>query len=101
MSSPNWRPNWLEKWGYRVPPLELTERSDRELIPARVEILLHEGVEKTLQDAKSMTEETKQKIKAIMVEAQTKVGFAPDSPKLTLVIKREILRNFVKRIFAQ
>jgi hypothetical protein len=46
-----------------------------------------------------MTEETKQEIKAIMVEAQTKVGFALDSPKLTLVIKREILRNFVKRIF--
>ncbi len=48
MSNPNWRPNWLERWGFRVPdPLEFTEPSEEKL---RDEKETQELVEKALAD---------------------------------------------------
>ena len=48
MSNQNWRPNWLERWGFRVPgPLEFTEPSEEKL---RCEKETQELVEKAVQE---------------------------------------------------
>lgn len=47
-ANPNWRPGWLERWGYRVPAhLEIRKLSEREL---QAEKNVRELVEKALAD---------------------------------------------------
>lgn len=103
--NPNWRPDWLERWGY-IPPL--ATQPDPKLIAEQesqklAEKEAHERVEKVLQiHADHLPEETKREIKAVMAEAQARIGFAPDSPELTLVPRKpqgiSRLKFFLKNV---
>ena len=99
--NPNWRPNWLDRWGYKIPPLEPIEPSD--LLTEKqklVEKETQERVDKSLQShAEYMPEETKNQIRAIVVEAQARIGFAPNSPKLSLVSAKPQAISRLKRFF--
>src|SRR5260370_17263551 len=47
MSNPNWRPNWLEQWGHRVPKSLEVRKPETEL---RTEKETQEFIEKPLRD---------------------------------------------------
>ena len=88
MDNLNWRANWMDKWGRRISSLEPTQPDPRLLAKEAQKLAekeARERVDKALQAHADMTEETKRGIKAVMAEAQARIGFAPDSPKLTLV----------------
>jgi hypothetical protein len=96
--TPNWRANWMDKWGRRVSSFELTEPSKE---PKKETQELHPSVDLQLQaHAKYMTEETKNEIRAIMREAQAKAG---DSVKLSLAPTKGIsrLKRFLNKFLPE
>lgn len=96
MSDPNWRANWLEKWGY-IPPL--VTQPDPQLLAQKeaqklAEKEARERVEKALHThVGHLPENIKQQVKEIVAEAQARIGLAPDSPKLTLIPRKSAISH--------
>jgi|SRR6266478_2022531 len=96
-SNPNWRPNWLEQWGHRVPKhLEVRKPTETEL---RTEKETQEFIEKALRDrrgaAKPWVRRTSDSI-VLPKEVLRDPGF-----RRRVVFPKEILREqgFWRRLF--